>query len=598
MSSPLIHSGLSGRAAPGWAHSTLGIREEKQARASDPVRVIDPQTRPSGVTSRAMRVESREGQYGVEAIHRAHLEECIIREATNKYTDLTSKEGFEFATKDQAALAFIQERLLWIARSRDPMESFAATVKETARDYISQGNAFWVKVYAKQDQKLTIGGKDLKPFVRPGFKGTRGVLLGFFRADPRTVRPKYDKRTGRHNGWLQTAYEQKDKTFALDEVIHFAYQRPAGEVLGVSMYRPVLDDVRALRDQEEYATKLMEKMLFPILHHMVPARGDDQYGLAEDVDQAAFSHQTISPDGILVTPPGHELKMIGAAGEALDPVPSLKYMMQRAFMGAGVSSTIMGTEDSSAGTSDVLTTQIHNRVKSFQQDIEEVTNLQLILELLVEAGFHPTAVAMRFNEIEHEARIREENHAGQMYTIGLWTETEGRMLSQKNPLSATERKNMQVNVVQIPLMKAEAGINTDATKETAEHGLDLDKALATHQHKLGKDAAEHSNNLSKDSLTHSAKTQTDLVKAGVAPDAKQQVTLAKIGSQTTVHKASTPKPVVRKSSTSNRNASAGAAAAGANKNNPSNQYGSRGAARASATPAAGKASQRKAQSEK
>jgi len=133
--------------------------------------------------------------------------------------------------------------------------------------------------------------------------------------------------------------------------VHFVYQRPAGEVLGVSMWRPVIDD---LRDQEEYAIKLMEKMLFPILRHMVPARGDDQYGLAEDVDQAAFSHQTIAPDGILVTPPSHELKMIGAAGESLNPTPQLDYMLHLAYLGAGVSGTIMGTEDSSAAFARTL----------------------------------------------------------------------------------------------------------------------------------------------------------------------------------------------------------------------------------------------------
>lgn len=582
---------LARHAAPDWSRG-IGLREA--ARETNPIRVIDPVARATGLRGKGdFNQQYRDNRYGPAAITLAHRTESLISQVTNKFTDLINKEGFAFRGNDVAEVKYLEARLMFLSRCTGT--SFRALIKETSRDLIGQGNAYWIKVYDKKTN-LTVGGRFLKPATQVHADPDRGVITGYFRIDPRTIQPRYTKSTGRHNGWLQKATNQTDKSFRLDEVVHFAYQKPAGEVNGISLHQPVLDDLRTLRDMEEYAFKLQEKMLFPILHHEVPARGDDQFGLAEDVDQAAYSHQTISPDGILVTPPGHILKMLGAAGEALDPVPMLEYMLRRLFLGEGVSGTIMGTEDSSAGTSDVLTTQIHDRVKSFQQDIEEVLNLHVFPELMVEGQFSAMSCWLIFAEIEHEARIRLENHSANMYTNGVWTETESRAVSDKNPITTAERKNLHLATSQIPLMKAEADINTSATKDTAEHGHGLDKDLANHNHKLSKDAIQHQHNLNKDAVEHQTKTAKDLVASGVSPTAKQQIQLARISSQTAASKALVSKPAVRSSSSLNRSTSTGAQGTVANRNNPSNQHGARGAARASSTPAAGHASQRKAKS--
>jgi len=546
-------SKLTSQAAPVWARS-LGISEAQHTSSSPIVRVLDPTPRSVGVGRTNNRL-IKESAYSADVIHLAHLTESIIREVTNKYTDLISKPGFEFVTKDKKAAEFIHERLLWISRSAEPMISFKALLKETSRDYVGQGNAFWVKVYANPKDSLVIGGKKLTSVQR--FSAPeRGPLTGYFRVDPRVISPRYNNQTGRHNGWIQKTTNQKEVTFRLDEIIHFAYQRPAGEVLGVSMHRASLDDIRALRDQEEYAIKLMEKMLFPVLHHQLPATGDDQYGLAEDMDQAVSGHQTMSPDGILITPHGHELKMIGAAGQALDPTPQLKYMMQRVFMGEGVSGTIMGQDATSAGTSDVLTTQIHNRVKSFQEDIEETVNLHLIMELLMEAGFKGSCLRLVFGEIEIENQIRLENHATNQFTNNMWTEDEARGICRRSPLSAAERRGLYVNMVEIPRAQTEADIQTAASKEVSQYANNLDKSLATHASKLSQDP-----NLERAPSTIVKATPSPLKRSKPDP---------------------TPKVVVSKASPAQN--------AAANKNNPANQHGSRGSSRASKTPAAGHAS--------
>lgn len=590
---PLFAPGdLARLAAPDWSRG-VGLREA--AKETAPIRVVDPVARASGLRGKTLNgfQEAREGRYGPDALHMAHQTESLVVQVTNKFTDLISKEGFSFSCKDKSAHEYLETRLLYLGRCTGI--SFRALLKETARDFVGYGNAYWAKVYDKK-QALTVGGRRLRAAIEFHRDENRGVIIGFFRIDPRTLIPRYAQNTGRHNGWIQKAVNKPDKTFRLDEVVHFAYQRPAGEVLGVSLHRPVIDDIRTARDMEEYAFKLMEKMLFPITQHIIPAKGDDQYGLAEDVDQAAYSHQSVAPDGVIVTPFGHEIKMIGAAGEALDPVPMLEYMLRRLYMGEGVSGTIMGTEDSSAGTSDVLTTQIHDRVKSFQQDIEEVVNLHVFPELLLEAGYSATCASLVYAEIEHEARIRLENHAANMYTNGLWTETEARAVSDKNPVTATERKNLHLTTSQIPLIKAETDIATDAAKEQADHLHVQNKDLATHTHKLGKDALAHQHDQLRKTSDHDAAVQKDLVASGVSPSAKQQVQLAKTQAQISSAPAKTAKPTVRRSSSSNARQQSGARGAVASANNPSNQHGSRGAARASATPAAGHASQRKAKS--
>lgn len=580
------------RLAPSWTRETFnGTESSSNHRTSTPIKVIDG-THKLTMTGRSgskFTSTSRFDQYGPRVIFMAHQTESIVAQATNKFTDLINKKSFSIKSVNKDVAKYILARFKFIGRCVKPMLSINALLKELSRDYVAYGNAYLIKVYNKNEQILWVDGKRLQSAVQIHGEPERGVVSGYFRIDPRTIEPRFHKTSGKHIGWVEKVEGHKDKNLNLEEVIHFAYQKPAGDVLGISMHKPILDDIRALRDQEEYAIKLFEKMLFPIIHHQVPKQGDDLYGTSEDVDQAAYGYSGIAPDGILITPPGHEIKMIGAAGEALNPVPQLTYMMQRVFMGEGLSSTIMGIESSSAGTSDVLTTQMHDRVKSFQQDLEEVINLHIIYELLVEAGYDVSkeeeSAYLEYNEIEDEARIREENHSANLFTNGIINEDEARETCQKNPFGSKERKGKQIYTDKFPVMQEESRLANEAANDAADKTHAQAKELALHTHKISKDAQSHDANIQK-----------DLVASGVSPSAKQQTAMANSKTRSDIAKSQTPRPAVRKSTTSVNAKSTGAKRALASKVDPSNQHGSRGVARASSQPAAGIASKRRPRS--
>ena len=559
--------------APNWSK---GVLEAKVPNSTPPgrVRLISPVELP---TPNSLRYNKRynihtQRQEDTE-IYDALRTEAIVSQCTNKYTDLVNKMGYTLKATNNEAHAYLEARLYLISMVTG--KSFAALIKEISRDFITYGNAYLVKQRIKQD--VTVYGKDLKPAVGLHGKPEIGIVGGYFRVDPKTMHPNFDQRNGRHKSWQQKASEDKGKQFSLEEVIHFAYQVQAGEILGISLHSPVLGDIRALRNIEEYYIKLFYKHLFPVMHHEVPAIGEDNYGTEDDVLNAVQAYAGSAPDGILVTPPGHKLSVVGAQGHSLDGKPFCEYMTKRVLMGEGIAPAIMGLDSSSAATSDVLTTQMHDRVKSIQQDLEFVINQYIITELLLEGGFNPLKdpndrIYLEFDEVEQEAQIRTENHAANLYTNKVLTENEVRSAARKNPLTEKDRKNKTHHVDALPQHHAEIDKETAANKDLATHQMFIDKTLATHNHHLDVRFAQK-----QAEITPASETVTNTRKS--ANGASRTTTTKKVGSP------GAP-----------RGSSNGPANTIANKDNPSNKYGSRGAPRASSQPAAGMASKRKAKS--
>ena len=406
---------------------------------------------------------------------------------------------------------------------------------------------------------------------------------GYFRADPLTFHPVYNKDTGRLEKWEQKVPGRDPKFFKLEQVIHFAYKPPAGKVLGIPLCAPVLDDLMNLRDVEDYVTKLLFKHLFPMLHHEVPDLSGTGLGTDEDVKMAVANYAGMAPDGYMITPPGHKITVV-EAGQGLDASPYLKHMLQRVLMGLGLSEAIMGLGNAAVGMSDMLTAQMHDRVKSFQQDMERMINLKIIMELLVEGGFDPIRkkedrVELEFDEIEIQDVIRRENHMGNMFGLGGVTEDEYRHAMRRNPLTAAERKKKEIYTDKIPVIIAQIEAQTKGQLEVVRE-----------QGKIQKDAAEQAAADAKDLASHTAKTNKDAEthKASLAATGKP----APAATPT----ASLRAPKLAAKGTNNglnpvKSASGGSThGTVASKDNPSNQHGQRGAPRTSKSPAAGASS--------
>jgi hypothetical protein len=335
-------------------------------------------------------------------------------------------------------------------------------VTETVQDYVKYSNALWVKKRMKPPVEVT----DLP---QKGAMGQTLPVLGYFRVDPKRMKPVLSKSGRQLIGWEFTPEggQGKPKRFARADVVHFAFNVQAGKIWGTPSLAPVLDDIRAYRQCEEYVIKLLYKHLNPYFHHKVPDNAQDGFGRQEDVDAAYAAHSVIAPDGMIITPPGHEITVIGAESHALRGEGYIQQMRERVYAGLGVNQLVMGESDgSSVGSADAMTVTMHNRAKLLQRSLAEALTMRVLYELLLEGGFDPLSLddvtRWVFDEIETETKIKLENHYNQLYMNHGITETEFRRAVGRKPVQDEQRDEMYLNRVAIPLEQAKAEAKIDA----------------------------------------------------------------------------------------------------------------------------------------
>ena len=530
------------RLAPSWSESIV-----KEAKSIVPAKTASPLLleRPRRQQFSFTRDDHADLMQEIES---ALETESLLAQATTKYNDLINKEGFSLLAKNAEPQKYLKSRFYYLGRAvKVPFESL---IKSLTWHFCAFGSAFLVKSRFSPTQIVKIGGKSLRSATQLHGDPKLGPISGYWSASPLEMEPYFDKDSGEHLGWIQTVSGREPKFFTLEEVVYFSYQ--PRKLLGVPMVKPVLDDARALRSAEEMVLQLINKYITPLIHHECPATGDDEVTSPEDVNDAANMYSGMAPNGVVVTPHGTVIKVLGVEGAALDAEKYLQYFLRREIMGVGLSPTILGLEDTSAGTSDVLTTQMHDKVKSIQQDIEYLLDFWVIVELLLEGGFNPIddetqMVNFEFKEIELDTKVKMENHHALQYEQGAITEDEMRHEQKRNPISNTERKGLHVFKNKSTAIKEEVQANVSGEKDLASHNHELEKELI--------------------------KLQARVSPKGTPQNSKVS------GSQ-------------RRPKATNRTKYSGASNAARNIDNPSNQHGSRGGPRMSTSPAAGVSSQK------
>jgi hypothetical protein len=341
-----------------------------------------------------------------------------------------------------------------------------ALVSELVQDTIKYATSF-----------LVIRRKDLsdlvKGFPQQGVAGQPLPIAGYFRADPKRMRPYWSADGRRQLGWEYGSASPGGKItrFNIHDVVHIPYNVQPGALQGSPIVRPVLDDVRAYRQCEEYVIRLLFKHLTPLLHHEVPDNSgiQDGPGRQVDVDLAAASHATIAVDGLIVTPPGHKIQMIGAESRSLRGEGYMSLLKQRVYTGLGVSATAMGEgAQANAASADAQTTAMHNKAKFYQATLAAYLTTLVLNELLMEGGFDPMdpdeMVRWVFEDFEIETRIKVENHESQLYSNGLKDQDESRRAIGLKPLDDQSRMHLALH--QIPLADAQAAAKAAATPAT------------------------------------------------------------------------------------------------------------------------------------
>ena len=358
-------------------------------------------------TPRARLLEgSGKQNFNFERLDEAYRVDSYVRQGIDKYVELLLREGWIYDCETPEPVLYLKRRFLLMGiMTRKPWEIL---VSEIVTDFCKYGNAFLVKKRGKLKQEV--------PGIPPtGAGGEQLPILGYFRADPKRMKKRFSADGKKWLGWEYTASDGKNYNFRLADVIHFPYNVQAGDDLGSPTVQPVLEDVKAYRQCEEYVIRLLYKHLNPLLHHEVPALKDLDYGRQEDVDAAAAMHTIVAPDGMVVTPPGHKINIVGAESRALRGEGYMALLKQRVFTGLGVSQVAMGEGDSTAaGSADAQTASMHNKAKYYHFGLAAMLTHFVLFELLMEGGFDPVnpqdVVQWIWRDFEVETQIKRENN--------------------------------------------------------------------------------------------------------------------------------------------------------------------------------------------
>jgi len=445
--------------------------------------------------------------FDIKAVNNAYLVDSYIRQGIDKYIETVLKEGW-FIQGEEEPKNYIKKRIkaLELASGID----WHLIVESAVRDFVKFGNCFILQVKVPNP----VPGLHLR-------SSTGKVVAAYFNLPAYQMEPQLDD-DGNVVNWIQTV-GHVSKSFPVDDVLQFTYCKDAGGIWGIPPVVSVIEDIRALRQAEENVLKLIYKHLNPLIHQQIPDLTGTGEGRQEDVDDAIKNIQTSAPDGYIVTPPGHTIKVIGAESQAIRAEGYLRMFKQRVFSGLGVSELTMGESDGiTAGTAEALTAQMHNKSKTYQSLLSINITASIFNTLLTEGGYDPwnnekDQVVLGWNEIEIERRIKEQTHSLNLWTMNAISATELR--KDLHLLEDADWKDFYSHRVQIPQLVA-SRIGMDPLEMDDDEVKEL---LTPEKNKVPTKDITKTGKQAKNIVSPSNKTTGPLAKAG-APTAQKMST--------------------------------------------------------------------------
>jgi hypothetical protein len=386
----------------------------------------------------------QEAEYDLAQVGRIRDVESMVSQAFDKKTALMFKEGWNFVGKNPKTIKYIRTRFAQIARASglSTLELF----RNLGTNLIQKSNSLLIKVRKTEAS----GGKERKDNF---YKKTLKPIAAYFPAPAETMKPDMDGNNIRQ--WQQRLPDGTFKNFAMEDVVHFYFNRKDGFIFGTPSIIPVIDDIRALRKIEENIELLIYQHLFPLFQFKIgndlfPA-GTTETGESE-IDVMRREIQYMPSEGGIVTSHRNEITTIGAEGRAIRAEKYLEHFKRRVIAGLGISSVDLGDGDSSnRSTSDSMSRNLIDSVKDFQQIFEGFVDQLLINELLLESTFEEdpleedNIVHLKFREIDIATQIKKEAHYADQFNKDVVTHDEARISMGRDPIIVPTMEEQQAN---------------------------------------------------------------------------------------------------------------------------------------------------------
>jgi hypothetical protein len=365
--------------------------------------------------------------------------DAYVSQAFQKKLGLMFKEGFSFIGSDRKFLQYYKDRMDQMAQASNIPTS--ELLRRISASLIRTSNAFLVKVRRDESSggelRKTAEGTQLKP------------VAAYFPAAPETMRVDLDAQTGKINGWRQELPGgSRFKDFRKEDVIHFTINKREGFIFGTPTLTPVIDDIRALRQIEENIELLVHQHLFPLFHYTVGSETAPA-GYTEDgrreIDVAKDEIRYMPAEGGIVTPERHTIEIVGAENKALRVETYVEHFKKRVIAGLGISAIDLGEGDTSnRATANTLSRALIDSVKSIQDALEAQWDQEVGKELMLESTFGEKALIaqnfpkLRFAEIDIENRIKQDEHALDLFKGYAITFQELRSMLSRDPIAIPE----------------------------------------------------------------------------------------------------------------------------------------------------------------
>lgn len=344
--------------------------------------------------------------FDLQEIQSAYHTDSYIRQAVDKYIELMFKSGWSINGSNQSAVDYIKTRFAYMELLTGQPTN--ALFVEMGEDLVKYSNVFILKSRGDTPNIKATGVSGSKP------------INGYFLVSPITMQIARDIN-GTVLKYQQEIQGEDPIEFKPEDVIHMYYKRERGAAFGTPFLISCLDDVKILRHLEENTVRMVHKNIWPLYVYTVGLAEPGYESTDTEIEEVRDELESMPIEGGLILPERHKMSVIGSDGEALSVADYLQYFEQRVFTGLGVSAAIMGrSESTSRSSAEVMSSEMHDRVKAYQRSMELFINTHIIQELLLEGGFDPIKnpkdiVEFRFAEIDLASKIAIENQAIQKF---------------------------------------------------------------------------------------------------------------------------------------------------------------------------------------
>lgn len=390
---------------------------------------------------------------------RAYIKDSMYKNAVDKLAE--SFADFNLEGTNPKAVMYLKTRLEEM--SQYSREYWKTLFSRCVTSYFKTGNVMLLK----------LRGRKMRGAIRPLYQNKPYAVTAVFLCSPSDLEPAYNttreivgwtyRSRSKSNNEVQktlilndavslpkdlayinfieetTADVSKALFYPLVDIAHVAYTKPEGIPWGVGPMLPAIEDLALLRTAESTVALMMKKFSNPFIHHIIEPRGGAQSSIQADINNMYMTYRKMAPEGLLITGPNHQIKILGGESHALRMEGYLEAFTNRAAGGLASSPFGLGLTPGNQGSAEAFNEMLKSKITKCQKDFSREIGFQLFWEILWEGGFDPfnndnDRVHLTFEQIDVDAIIKEQAHHTYLWqsNVATWEEVREKLKLDPN----------------------------------------------------------------------------------------------------------------------------------------------------------------------